>query len=66
MTFSMSITPFKRGRKHTLELEEFKPTCGFENFIKDFTSFDGDTDYLFEFDWNSGQLLRYVRPPLPW
>lgn len=27
---------------------------------------DGDTDYLFEFDWNSGQLLRYVRPPLPW
>lgn len=27
---------------------------------------DGKTDYLFDFDWNSGQLLRYVRPPLPW
>ena len=27
---------------------------------------DGNTDYLFDFDWNSGQLLRYVRPPLPW
>ncbi len=27
---------------------------------------DGDTDYLFEFDWNSGALTRFSRPPRPW
>ncbi len=41
MNFSMNITPFKRSHKHALELEEFKPSCGFEAFIKDFTKFIG-------------------------
>ena len=27
---------------------------------------DGDADYLFEFDWNSGALIRFARPPRPW
>lgn len=27
---------------------------------------DGDTDYLFEFDWISGALIKYARPPRPW
>jgi len=27
---------------------------------------DGDTDYLFEFDWNTGKLLRFARPSRPW
>lgn len=27
---------------------------------------DGDSDYLFDFDWNSGKLLRYARPSRPW
>lgn len=27
---------------------------------------DGYTDYLFEFDWNTGKLLRYARPTRPW
>ncbi len=27
---------------------------------------DGYTDYLFDFDWNTGQLLRYARPTRPW
>jgi len=27
---------------------------------------DGDTDYLFEFDWKNGKLLRYARPTRPW
>jgi len=27
---------------------------------------DGHTDYLFEFDWNTGALLRYARPSRPW
>ncbi len=27
---------------------------------------DGNTDYLFEFDWQTGQLLRYARPTRPW
>jgi hypothetical protein len=27
---------------------------------------DGFTDYLFEFDWNTGKLLRFARPSRPW
>lgn len=27
---------------------------------------DGHTDYLFEFDWATGALLRYARPTRPW
>jgi hypothetical protein len=27
---------------------------------------DGDTDYLFEFDWKTGKLLRYAKPSRPW
>ncbi|MCM0045485.1 MAG: hypothetical protein NBV65_12760 [Burkholderiaceae bacterium] len=27
---------------------------------------DGYTDYLFDFDWNTGELLRYARPTRPW
>ncbi len=27
---------------------------------------DGNTDYLFEFDWQTGALLRYARPTRPW
>lgn len=27
---------------------------------------DGHTDYLFEFDWNTGALLRYARPTRTW
>ena len=27
---------------------------------------DGNTDYLFQFDWNTGRLLRYARPSRPW
>jgi hypothetical protein len=27
---------------------------------------DGYTDYLFEFDWRTGALLRYARPSRPW
>ena len=27
---------------------------------------DGYTDYLFEFDWSTGKLLRYARPTRPW
>ncbi len=27
---------------------------------------DGYTDYLFDFDWNTGQLLRFTRPSRPW
>lgn len=27
---------------------------------------DGYTDYLFEFDWQTGALLRYARPTRPW
>lgn len=27
---------------------------------------DGHTDYLFEFDWQTGSLLRYARPTRPW
>lgn len=27
---------------------------------------DGHIDYLFEFDWNTGTLLRYARPTRPW
>lgn len=27
---------------------------------------DGNTDYLFEFDWNTGELRRHARPPRPW
>lgn len=27
---------------------------------------DGYTDYLFEFDWKNGKLLRYARPTRPW
>ncbi len=27
---------------------------------------DGHTDYLFDFDWNTGKLLRYARPTRPW
>lgn len=27
---------------------------------------DGYTDYLFDFDWNTGALLRYARPTRPW
>ena len=27
---------------------------------------DGSTDYLFQFDWNTGELLRYARPSRPW
>jgi hypothetical protein len=27
---------------------------------------DGYTDYLFEFDWNTGKLLRYARSTRPW
>lgn len=27
---------------------------------------DGYTDYLFEFDWRTGALLRYARPTRPW
>lgn len=27
---------------------------------------DGYTDYLFDFDWNTGKLLRYARPTRPW
>jgi hypothetical protein len=27
---------------------------------------DGFTDYLFEFDLNTGALLRYARPTRPW
>jgi hypothetical protein len=27
---------------------------------------DGNTDYLFEFDWKNGKLLRYARPTRPW
>jgi len=27
---------------------------------------DGYTDYLFEFDWSTGALLRYARPTRPW
>ncbi len=26
---------------------------------------DGNTDYLFQFDWSSGRLLRYARPSRP-
>ena len=27
---------------------------------------DGHTDYLFDFDWMTGALLRYARPTRPW
>lgn len=27
---------------------------------------DGNTDYLFEFDWRTGALLRHARPTRPW
>ena len=27
---------------------------------------DGYTDYLFDFDWQTGVLLRYARPTRPW
>ena len=27
---------------------------------------DGYTDYLFDFDWNTGRLVRYARPTRPW
>lgn len=27
---------------------------------------DGHTDYLFDFDWDTGKLLRYARPTRPW
>ncbi|WP_428852359.1 hypothetical protein [Imbroritus primus] len=27
---------------------------------------DGYTDYLFDFDWDTGALLRYARPTRPW
>ena len=27
---------------------------------------DGYTDYLFDFDWQTGALLRYARPTRPW
>ncbi len=27
---------------------------------------DGFTDYLFDFDWKTGALLRYARPTRPW
>ncbi len=27
---------------------------------------DGYTDYLFDFDWNTGKLLRFARPSRPW
>jgi hypothetical protein len=27
---------------------------------------DGHTDYLFDFDWQTGALLRYARPTRPW
>lgn len=27
---------------------------------------DGNTDYLFDFDWNTGKLLRFARPSRPW
>ncbi len=27
---------------------------------------DGYTDYLFEFDWNNGKLLRFARPSHSW
>lgn len=27
---------------------------------------DGNTDYLFQFDWNTGELLRYARPTRTW
>lgn len=27
---------------------------------------DGHTDYLFDFDWNTGDLIRFARPTRPW
>ncbi len=27
---------------------------------------DGYKDYLFDFDWSTGKLLRYARPTRPW
>ena len=27
---------------------------------------DGYTDYLFDFNWQTGKLLRYARPTRPW
>ena len=27
---------------------------------------DGYTDYLFDFDWQTGALLKYARPTRPW
>ncbi len=27
---------------------------------------DGHTDYLFDFDWSAGKLLRFARPSRPW
>jgi hypothetical protein len=27
---------------------------------------DGHIDYLFDFDWNTGKLLRFARPSRPW
>lgn len=27
---------------------------------------DGYTDYLFDFDWNTGALIRYARPTHSW
>ena len=27
---------------------------------------DGNTDYLFDFDWDTGKLLRFARPSRPW
>ncbi len=27
---------------------------------------DGYTDYLFDFDWQTGALLRYAKPTRPW
>ncbi len=27
---------------------------------------DGYTDYLFDFDWSTGKLLRFARPSRPW
>lgn len=27
---------------------------------------DGNTDYLFEFDWRTGKLLRFSKPSRPW
>lgn len=27
---------------------------------------DGHTDYLFDFEWHTGKLLRYARPTRPW